>query len=53
MKLRIALIALAVLATTSLAHAQNGCVDSPECPTAVLAAVGGLGIALVKRFKRS
>lgn len=52
MKTRISLIALALFATAALAHAQNGCVDSPECPTALLAAVGGLGFAVVRRFKR-
>ena len=34
-----------------LAHAQNGCVDSPECPTAVLGLVGAAGAALYARFR--
>jgi len=34
-----------------LAHAQNGCIDSPECPTAVLALVGAAGAALYARFR--
>jgi XrtJ-associated TM-motif-TM protein len=35
----------------ALAHAQNGCVDSPECPTAVLGLVGAAGAALYARFR--
>lgn len=34
-----------------LAHAQNGCIDSPECPTAVLGIVGAAGAALFARFR--
>jgi XrtJ-associated TM-motif-TM protein len=34
-----------------LAHAQNGCVNSPECPTAVLGLVGMAGAALYARFR--
>jgi XrtJ-associated TM-motif-TM protein len=35
-----------------LAHAQiNGCVDSPECPTAVLGLVGAAGAALYARLR--
>ena len=34
-----------------LAHAQNGCVNSPECPTAVLGLVGAAGAALYARFR--
>jgi len=34
-----------------LAHAQNGCVDSPECPTAVLGLVGAVGAALYARLR--
>ena len=40
---RLALLALAVLAVPAVAHAQSGCTDSPENPTAVLALVGGAG----------
>lgn len=34
-------------------HAQGvgGCVDSPECPTAVLGLVGAAGAALYARFR--
>jgi XrtJ-associated TM-motif-TM protein len=34
-----------------LAHAQGGCVDSPECPTAVLGLVGVLGAGLYARLR--
>jgi len=34
-----------------LAHAQTGCIDSPECPTAVLGLVGAAGAALYARFR--
>jgi len=34
-----------------LAHAQGGCVDSPECPTAILGLVGAAGVALYARFR--
>jgi XrtJ-associated TM-motif-TM protein len=34
-----------------LAHAQNGCVNSPECPTAVLGLVGAAGAALYARYR--
>jgi XrtJ-associated TM-motif-TM protein len=40
---RLALLAVAVLAVPVAAHAQSGCTDSPENPTAVLALVGGAG----------
>lgn len=32
-------------------HAQDGCVNSPECPTAVLGLVGAAGAALYARFR--
>ena len=34
-----------------LAHAQSGCVDSPECPTAVLGLVGVIGAGLYTRLR--
>ncbi len=34
-----------------MAHAQNGCIDSPECPTAVLGLVGAAGAALFARLR--
>jgi XrtJ-associated TM-motif-TM protein len=35
-----------------LAHAQDGCLDSPECPTAVLGLVGAAGAALYARLRK-
>ena len=40
--LRINLLVLFLLAT-AVAHAQGGCIDSPENPTALLAVVGTAG----------
>ena len=40
---RFALLAMAVLAVPMATHAQSGCTDSPENPTAVLALVGSAG----------
>jgi XrtJ-associated TM-motif-TM protein len=34
-----------------LAHAQNGCVNSPECPTAVLGLIGAAGAAFYARLR--
>jgi XrtJ-associated TM-motif-TM protein len=34
-----------------LAHAQSVCIDSPECPTAVLALIGAAGAALFARLR--
>jgi len=51
---RMALLAMVVLAVPALAHAQTGCTDSPENPTAVLALVGGAGAVFAnvrRRFK--
>jgi len=48
------LLAMAVLAVPMMAHAQNGCLDSPENPTAVLAIVGSAGAFFAsarRRFK--
>ncbi len=33
------------------AHAQGGCINSPECPTAVLGLVGAAGAALYARLR--
>jgi XrtJ-associated TM-motif-TM protein len=41
----------ALLLVPCLAHAQGGCVTSPECPTAVLGLVGAAGAALFARFR--
>jgi XrtJ-associated TM-motif-TM protein len=38
---------LGLLLTPVLAHAQSGCINSPECPTAVLGLVGSAGAAFV------
>lgn len=34
-----------------LAHAQSGCTDSPECPTAILGVVGAAAVALYTRLR--
>jgi hypothetical protein len=47
---RIALLGSLFL-VPALAHAQNGCVNSPECPTAVLGLIGAAGAALFTRFR--
>jgi XrtJ-associated TM-motif-TM protein len=44
-------VLLSLLLIPVLAHAQTGCVDSPECPTAVLGLVGAAGAALYARFR--
>jgi hypothetical protein len=33
------------------AHAQTGCIHSPECPTALLGVVGAAGAALYARWR--
>jgi hypothetical protein len=40
-----------LLLVPGLLHAQNGCVNSPECPTAVLGLVGAAGAALFTRLR--
>jgi XrtJ-associated TM-motif-TM protein len=42
-----------MLTITAHAHAQTGCIDSPECPTAVLAGVGLAASAVAKKFLAS
>jgi XrtJ-associated TM-motif-TM protein len=49
---RWALLAMAVLAMPVVAHAQTGCTDSPENPTAVLALVGSAGAFLASVRRR-
>ena len=34
-----------------LAHAQSGCIHSPECPTAILGVVGTAGAALYAKLR--
>jgi XrtJ-associated TM-motif-TM protein len=46
-----AAVLLSLLLIPALAHAQSGCVDSPENPTALLAVVGSLG-GLVTMLRR-
>ena len=46
---RIPFVAIAILLLTVSAHAQGGCVNSPEAPTAVLLLVGSAG-AVCSRF---
>ncbi len=48
--LLIVLTACVVLLAPSLAQAQNGCVTSPENPTAILALIGAAG-ALAPRLR--
>jgi XrtJ-associated TM-motif-TM protein len=40
------LLAVAVLCMPVICHAQGGCVDSPENPTALLALVGTAGAVI-------
>ena len=47
---RIALIA-GLFLLPALAHAQSGCVNSPECPTAILALAGTAGAGLVSLYR--
>jgi XrtJ-associated TM-motif-TM protein len=35
----------------ALLHAQGSCVDSPECPTAILGVVGAAGATLYVRWR--
>jgi hypothetical protein len=35
----------------AILHAQGACVDSPECPTAILGVVGAAGAALYVRWR--
>jgi XrtJ-associated TM-motif-TM protein len=39
-------VVLAVAVVPAICHAQGGCVDSPENPTALLALVGVAGAAI-------
>ena len=49
---RLALLAMVVLAVPVVAHAQSGCTDSPENPTAVLAIVGCAGAFFTSARRR-
>jgi XrtJ-associated TM-motif-TM protein len=52
MKSRLLLFAVLIVLAPALAHAQNGCADSPENPTAILALVGTAGAALPSLIQR-
>jgi len=52
MKTQAALILALIVLLPTVAHAQNGCLDSPENPTALLALVGSAGAALALRLRR-
>jgi XrtJ-associated TM-motif-TM protein len=45
MKKAIYLLMILAVAST-VAHAQSGCDDSPECPTIVLALLGSVGVGI-------
>jgi hypothetical protein len=54
MKIRIHLVVcflLAVLLVPAVAAAQSGCVNSPECPTAVLGVVGAAAAMFYSRSR--
>jgi XrtJ-associated TM-motif-TM protein len=46
---------LSLFLMPALAHAQSGCTNSPECPTAILALAGmaGMGISSLRLRKRA
>jgi XrtJ-associated TM-motif-TM protein len=48
----VVLLLLVVLLVPAVASAQTGCLDSPECPTAVLGAVGAAAAMLYSRLRR-
>jgi XrtJ-associated TM-motif-TM protein len=49
---KFAVLCTLLLIACPLVHAQNGCVDSPENPTALLALVGGAGAVAARWFTR-
>lgn len=49
--IRYAFPAFLLFLPLAVAHAQSGCANSPECPTAVLGAVGAAGAALYARWR--
>ena len=51
-KASLLLFALAFLSVAVPLHAQNGCVNSPENPTAVLAVVGSAGAFFASTRRR-
>lgn len=50
-KFRAIVVIVLCLATVTAASAQGGCVNSPECPTVLLGAVGFLSATIV-HFRR-
>ena len=44
-------IPLLLLLAPTLLQAQEGCIHSPECPTALLGVVGAAGAALYTRWR--
>lgn len=52
MRLQSLFVASLFLLVAAAAHAQSGCSDSPECPTAILALVGGVGITASRYLLR-
>lgn len=52
MKKQVAIVFVLLTMMPVLAHAQGGCVNSPECPTALLGLVGYLGAAVSWRRGR-
>lgn len=40
-----------IMAVPALLHGATGCVNSPECPTAILGVVGAAGAALYVRWR--
>lgn len=51
-KVSLLLFALAFLSVAAPLHAQNGCLNSPENPTAVLAVVGSAGAFFASTRRR-
>ncbi len=48
---RLATLAIVFTVAVTAAHAQGGCVDSPENPTAVLGIVGALSGWAIQRMR--
>ncbi len=48
---RLATLSIVLLLAVSVAHAQGGCINSPENPTAVLGIVGGLSGWAIQRLR--
>ncbi len=53
MKRNLLLVFIASALVCPLIHAQGGCVDSPENPTAILGLVGSAGAFAAHLFRRS